>query len=64
MQENTREYALEYNLCLLACFLGIDIYHVMIPMMIITTTIETHLIIITKYLHIKGRIHKTTHTNI
>jgi len=26
MQENTGEYALEYDLCLLACFLEIDIY--------------------------------------
>ena len=26
MQKNTGEYALEYDLCLLACFLGIDIY--------------------------------------
>ena len=26
MQENTGEYALEYDLCLLACFLGIDIF--------------------------------------
>ena len=68
MQDNTEEYALEYDLWLIACFLGIHIYiysdHVMIPMMIKTTTIEMQLIIITQYFHMMGKMNKVTHINI